>query len=247
MNNTVKDFYTKPTEGYIDNYEKDHGPRLDAVIEHYEFKNLKNSRILDVGGGLGFLGKRLDSTNEYWVIDGSDVEHKQRLCKGRWIKADIDHKEFGSDDVIEVVEFKKVYGFNEYSGLYHLVKKDDFGKFDACFLLETIEHCGNPHHVIDQIKKLVKIDGTIIVSIPDESVWHNTPYPGLLWPPENFAQFLGQMALTIVDFWHYKPKIRGWPAYHFKCINRPYRDKVMLYPKQEAKFLDANPVEMTNL
>jgi hypothetical protein len=95
-----------------------------------------------------------------------------------------------------------------------------------------------------EIKKLVKPDGFIYISIPHANVWHNYIYPGLMINEVNFGQFLGQMALPIVDYWLWD---KGWNAHHFKCRNAAWHEKVMLYHKTEEKFLHATPVEMVNL
>lgn len=221
---TVRDFYTKnPGSGYATEYEASHGPRLDALVAHYGFDKLKSQKILDVGGGLGFLGKRLDPSNDYWVMDGAEISPDQQLCRGSWLKADLDHDPFGLSSS---------------------------GPFDAAFCLETLEHIGNPHHALVEIKKLVKPNGLICLSIPTETVWHNAPYPTLLWPENpNFRLFLQQMALPIIEFWHYKPASVGWPAYHYLCRNAAWTEnpRRFLFPKDEAKFLGATPLEATNL
>jgi hypothetical protein len=85
------------------------------------------------------------------------------------------------------------------------------------------------------------------LSVPTESVWHNTPYPGLLWPRQNWEQFLGQMALPIEDFYVYQPNGPGWPAYQYKCRNAAWKEKRLAFPKQEEKFLNCTPIEATNL
>lgn len=222
---TVTDFFTKNAQaGYLEEYDHSHGPRLDDLVERLGLNAIQNISIVDVGGGLGFLGKRLNSNINYWVVDGADIDTSNRLCPGTWRRVDLDHEEW-SDKITSELG----------------------GKFDVAFFLETLEHIGNPHFAIDQIKKAVKIGGSIIISIPTESVWHNAPYPGLLWPIDNFKQFLEQMALPISGFWQYTPKSVGWPAYTFVCQNRPYSEKKLLFPKSEEKFKDASPLQCTNL
>jgi len=222
MDSSVSNFFVKnPDEDYLHAYDRDHGPRLDAMLSHWNLREqLKGKRVVDVGGGLGFLGKRLDPTTEYWVIDGAEVTPEQQLCKGDWFRADLDHHPFATYRDTTLC-----------------------GPFDVAFCLETLEHLTNPYHCLAEIKKLVKPDGDIIISIPHANVTHNYLYPALMVDPNNFAQFLGQMALPVRDYWLWD---RGWNAHHFRCANRPYSEKVMLYPKQEAKFLHATPVEMVN-
>lgn len=217
---SVTQFYTKnAAEGYLNTYDVQHGPRLDAMVAQWDLKNrFAGKKVVDVGGGLGFLGKRLDESTDYWVIDGAKVRGEDKLCKGHWASLDIDLDPFGVMTT---------------GGWY----------FDAAFCLETLEHLTNPYHCLAEIKKLVKPDGDIYISLPHENVWHNAVYPALLWPEQNWEQFLGQMALPIKERWMWT---KGWNARHWWTKNRPYSEKVMLYPKQEAKFLNATPIEMVN-
>lgn len=218
MNNSVDNFYLKnPEDNYIDQYEKDHGPRLDAMIQRWDFAKLQNQSILDVGGGLGFLGKRLDKSNTYTVFDGAEIPSDKRLCKGTWSKMDLDRDFFGS--------------------LYQ-------NQFNYCFFLETLEHLTNPYNALVEIKKAVKENGEIIISYPTEQVWHNTIYPSLIWPPENFKVFLDQMALPVIETWLWD---KGWPAYHWRLRNAPWSEGKMVFPKTEAKFYGKTPQEYTNL
>lgn len=223
---TVTDFFTKNAENdYLAEYDRSHGPRLDALIKHFGFEDLKNKRILDVGGGLGFLGKRLNPENEYLVIDGADVSMENRVCPNMSFRQfDLDHDNFG-DKCLELGETQ----------------------FDIGFFLETIEHIGNPHHALVEIKKLVKTGSLILISIPTITVWHNTPYPSLLWSTENFKFFLGQMALPIIEAWDYNPVSIGWPAHHFLCRNDTWDKKQLLFPKNEEKFKFCTPLQATNL
>ena len=231
MNETVSNFYGK-SETYADTYRLDHLPRIETLFARYNLKEtLKGKRLLDVGGGQGLAGTLLDPSTDYWVIDGADIKPEQRLCRGTWHKVDLDYHTFGSED-----------------GDNCLARKP---RWDAAFCLETLEHLGNPHHALVEIKKLVKPDGDIFLSIPTEQVTHNAPYPSLLWPPQNFLQFLGQMALPLVEppresATIYQPKDRGWPAYQFRCRNAPWSEKRLLFPKEEAKFLPLTPLEATN-
>jgi SAM-dependent methyltransferase len=227
IDTTVTDFFTKNAESdYLNEYDRSHGPRLDDLVE--QLKTLvavwDGARVLDVGGGLGFLGKRLSPTFSYWVVDGADIAPDQRLCPGRWFQRDLDHEAWGND-----------------------IANAAGDKFDIAFCLETLEHIGNPHFALEQIKAATKIGAPIVISVPPYSVTHNCPYPALLWPEANFVQFLGQMALPVVKQWEYKPKTVGWPATHYLCVNRPYSEKTLLFPKHESKFRDCTALQATNL
>jgi SAM-dependent methyltransferase len=235
MDASVTNFFAKGLEeGYAATYRLDHSPRIRALLDRYGLKEtLKGKRVADIGGGLGFLGELLDPTTEYYVLDGAETTPSQRVSKGHFIKVDLDRDRFGTD--------QWVCDMSQGGFAGHILPK-----MDAGFALEVLEHLSNPYHALVELKKLVKEDGLIYLSVPSESVWHNVVYPALLWPPGNFLQFLGQMSLHVVDHWEYKPTVRGWPAYHYTCLNKPWSHKKMAYEKTEAKFLHATPLECTN-
>lgn len=225
MDSSVSTFYTKNADqGYIDQYEKDHGPRLDDLVNHFKLKDL-NQRVLDVGGGLGFLGKRLGLTSDYTVVDGAKVPEEKRVCRGTYYQTDLDYHKFGDDD-----------------GDNGLTRKA--WPWDMAFCLETLEHCTNPYNVLAEMKKLVKGDGHIYLSIPHANVWHNYIYPALMIERTNFEQFLGQMALPVIE---YKLWDKGWNAHTWKLRNADWTEAHMLYPKQEIKFYGKTPLEYVNL
>jgi SAM-dependent methyltransferase len=238
ITNSVDGFYTKPVSSYIENYRADHGPRIGELVRRYGLKEkLAGKRLADVGGGLGFAGEYLDKSTEYHVFDGANIPEESKVSKGIWHKVDLDYHRFG--------DYWNNYGT--------LPKQPDIlgalpsKPFDAAFCLEVLEHLSNPYNAIVEIKKMVKENGNIFISIPTELVTHNVVYPSLLWPHANFEIFLRQMALPIIDFYTYEPKDRGWPAYQYKCLNRPWKEKKLVFPKFESKFLDCTPVEATNL
>jgi SAM-dependent methyltransferase len=238
MDSTVSNFFTKnPDQAYIDQYDIDHGPRLDAMIQKWELRSLKNQKIVDVGGGLGFLGKRLDPSNDYWIIDGANVPQDKRLCKGSWHTTDLDFTQFGSD-----VNWSETYpsGSSGSSFMMYPAPKN----FDAAFCLETLEHLSNPYNCLVEIKKLVKRDGFIYLSIPHVNVTHNYIYPALMIDPNWFSQWLEQLALPVVEYWLWD---KGWNAHHFKCRNADWIEAKMLFPKHEEKFRGKTPIEYVNL
>lgn len=218
MNISISNFYIKNAEqNYIDAYDRDHGSRLDNLVNRFNLSSIKNASIIDVGGGLGFLGKRLDISNEYIVFDGAIIPDGKELCSMKKFYANLDYDTF-SDKLIK--------------------------KADIAFCLETLEHLSNPYHCLAEIKKMTKDNGDIYISIPTIHVWHNYIYPALMHPKENFEQFLGQMALPIVEY-HLWDK--NWTAHTWRLRNAPWYESKMLFPKQESKFYGKTPIEYVNL
>ncbi len=221
MDKSVEGFFTKnAADGYAAQYDKDHGPRLDNLIERFQInEKFADKDVVDVGGGMGFLGKRLKQI-WYNVIDGADIPHENRLCNGVWNTVDLDYDKFSQK------VFRPVGGFH------------------AAFCLETLEHLTNPYNCLSEIKKIVRENGDVYISIPHVNVWHNYIYPALMWEQKNFEQFLGQMALPVLEY-HLWDK--GWNAHTWRCQNAAWTDSRMLFSKSEAKFVGKTPVEYVNL
>ena len=222
MDPSVTSFYTKnPEEGYIDTYDIQHGDRLDKIVSRWGLDKLRDIKLADVGGGLGFLGKRLDSRVNYWVFDGAEHPVEKRVARGTWVRTDIQRDEFG---------------------------KEYYTTFDFTVCLETVEHLSDPYHCLVQMKTMTVKDAPICISIPTDTVTHNVVYPSLFYPRQNWEVFLAQMALPILDYWQYEPAPgKGWPANCYLTRNADWREARMYYPKYESKFFGRTPLEYTNL
>jgi 2-polyprenyl-3-methyl-5-hydroxy-6-metoxy-1,4-benzoquinol methylase len=70
------------------------------------------------------------------------------------------------------------------------INKNDF--FDAVLCFETIEHLTNPYNCLLEIKNILKKDHLLYLTIPESRTEHNTIYPGLIYPVQNFIKFLEQ-------------------------------------------------------
>lgn len=104
---------------------------------------------------------------------------------------------------------KNYYGFDGADLLnppfnYEKVDLDNFKSdkenfFDTVLCFETLEHLTNPYACLIEIKKILKENHLLYLTIPHPLTQHNTIYPGLLYPVENFIKFLEQMAFEIID------------------------------------------------
>ena len=145
-------------------YEETHRQRYENMIEIFKLLEIKNSTICDFGCGPGYILNRLDKSNTIIGADGYDF--KDRPFK--FYKFDFDYESFA--------------------------EKMDESDIDYAICFETIEHLSNPYNFLLEIKKILKVSGLLLLSIPHEHMEHNTFYPGLLYPVENFVVFLRQMA-----------------------------------------------------
>ena len=109
---------------------------------------------------------------------------------------------------------------------------------------ETWEHIPNLYQCIIEIKKLIKKGGIIYASIPHENMTHNTFYPGLFYPVENFATFLAQMALEIKDHAVHR---KAHTQHVFTLVNHGWDKCRMRFPKAEEKFRNIPPLTAINL
>ncbi len=96
----------------------------------------------------------------------------------------------------------------------------DDQSFDTVTLLETLEHVLNPVEVLQEMKRLVKPDGQVIVLVPAEN-WHFrlgwaiwTRLPGNLgggvWDDSHVQRFDGQKLRHLMEFIGYEILEQDW-------------------------------------
>lgn len=134
MNITVKEFYISKEKNvsYINNYENEHGKRLDFVVDTFNLKQLENQKFIDIGGGLGFLGRRLNQNNKYLIVDGADIPKENIINNFEIFKADIETSNWNEN------------------------LPEQYLPADISFCLETIEHLSNPYNCLLVMKKITK-------------------------------------------------------------------------------------------
>jgi SAM-dependent methyltransferase len=118
------------------------------------------------------------------------------------------------------------------------------GYFDSALCFETLEHLTNPYHCLMEMKKMVKINHPIHISIPHVDTQHNTIYPGLLYPVQNFIVFLNQMALPIMEHREHR---KCFSQHVFTVSNGDWNNCSMLWYKPEEKFRGLPPHKHVNL
>ena len=214
--NNFYDFFDRQSE---ETYERSHSARLDFLVEDLSLDKLSNSRIGDFGCGYGCTLKRMpkDNGNSYFGWDGYEN------------KAAGDHCDY------RVVNFD-----NKFANPF----LSDNKEIDVAFCFETIEHVQNPYNMLYEIKRILKREGVLYLTIPHEKTTHNTIYPSLLYPSANFDVFLNQMSFDIIlKTTHDKSFVQV--VYGLK--NKGWGDCKMLWHKHEEKFRNIPPHMAINI
>ena len=192
IDKTIETFYTKNAhEDYFNNYDNQHGDRIQRSIDIFELNNLEAKVIGDFGCGRGFLFKRLNQNNKFFGYDGADIKEQDK-----YVKFDFNRVDLCQDFTENVPAF-----------------------LDISVCWEVVEHVAAPFTLLNNIKKLTKENGEIYISIPDIQVGHPVIYYQLFYPHTNFIDFLECMALPILDFqkidsvwpvWVFKCRNASW-------------------------------------
>lgn len=135
------------------------------IINRFFPLGLQGKRILEVGvGGEGGLIWLLKEKNEVYGGDVSDAAIRNCLRFGLNVtKVNLDKDK--------------------------LIFEDD--SFDVIFALEVFEHFSNPQYAIEELRRVLKPGGTLLISTPAATIYH---WPRLFYPPlfepEAFGEFL---------------------------------------------------------
>ena len=214
----VEGFYDKLSEqGYSDTYDSQHAKRIDWVVATYGLHFLRNQRILDVGAGKGNFFKRLDPSNTFVGLDGAKLGPSGKLCPFLSLRVDLSQP------------------------FAHILDNEE--RFDWIICSETLEHVAGIDNLLLEMKKLLKVNGKAIFTIPDVLVTHPVAFPGLFYPHQNFTIFIEQYAWLIEEQHFFTA---GWQTRSFKVRNAPMREQKVIFPKDE-KLWGQDPIAWTNL
>jgi len=216
MNEVIETFYVHQPERQ---YESSHRSRFEFLMEDLNLHRFSDTRIGDFGCGYAPLFRRIEKrkNNALFGFDGAHISVPETVCK--YYVTDLN------------VPFASQFLANEK-------------QLDVAFCFETLEHLTNPYNLLAEIKKVLKPDGILYLSIPHEHVTHNTIYPALLYPVGNFEQFLGQMAFEIT---RHTVHDKSFKQEVFTLVNKPWSDSKMKWHKAEGKFRGLTPEEAINL
>lgn len=219
MDKVVTNFYAHQS---VKQYESSHRLRLDFLVSDLKLNEIENSRVGDFGCGYAPIFRRLpkDKGNTFLGFDGAVVGiDPNDVC--RYYVTDL-NKEFADETL----------------------SKECGKQLDVALCFETMEHLTNPYNALVEIKKMLKLDGLLYLSIPHQDITHNTIYPGLLYPVENFKQFLEQMAFEILD---HRIHDKAFKQQVFILRNKDWHHSKMKWHKNEDKFRGITPEVAINL
>ncbi len=228
MDTTITNFYTKNAEeGYADDYDKSHGSRISWVIKRFGLDKFQNQRIVEVGAGKGNYFKRMqESENPHGLVN----------YPGNYY--------IGLDGALTGEKLSNFLSLRvDFNGPFGQLF-DNERPFDFLICSEVIEHCANINNVMLEMKKLLKVNGKALFTIPHVSVTHPTAFPGLFFPEQNFQIFIQQYGWIVEDFDIFQD---GWKTCCFLVRNAPMKEQIPLFPKQEAKFRGQEPINWANL
>lgn len=120
--------------------------RFEAAIQLAEIKKDSCQKVIDLGCGEGLFLK---------------------LLQERFAKLNI----FGIDNEPKVKNIKKIIGVDiEVGDLRNSGFPSNF--FDIVFCLDVLEHFTNLEAPVNEIKKILKPDGLLVVSLPTENTFY---------------------------------------------------------------------------
>lgn len=141
---------------------------VSKIVNSRQFGS-KSASVIEVGSGLGYLTAALRSINvDAFGIDISEVAIKQAVTNfGPW---------FCPADILDPhTEFPKIP--------------------DLIVCLEMIEHMHNPMDLVDTLIKLLPINGQLLISTPNRSMWSKSSLWQTDLPPVHL-HWISEMGLV---------------------------------------------------
>ncbi|MBI5643150.1 MAG: methyltransferase domain-containing protein [Deltaproteobacteria bacterium] len=134
-----------------------------------------DKKVLDIGGGLGFgsflLSKFADKT--FFVDRSKDAVN---FVEKMWVE--------NSPNIVPIC--------GDADSLYAAE-----ASFDVIFLMDVIEHVPDPQDVLNKVNKLLKKDGKLIITTPEEDY-----YPYSVCPKERWSDPEDKLISEAIWPWH---------------------------------------------
>jgi ubiquinone/menaquinone biosynthesis C-methylase UbiE len=192
-----------------------HDPRLKNLLTedlakfHFASQDVADKIILDAGCGAGQGTAHIASKGARHVI-GIDVSHEAvSYAAHRFVeRRQIPNVSFGRMNVARL-------GFPDRA-------------FDLVTSIEVIEHLFEPRAYLDEIRRVLKVHGQLVLSTPNKRV--SSPTPGSMWPhhvreyyPEELRSLLSHR-FAAVEMWG-----MSIPAYEQHPVRRLIRRVAPLF------------------
>lgn len=194
-------FYSEGIGHSPEEYDSRHIHRYHKTIELLGLDKVENSRFCDMGCGPGYILNRMNKNNQLFGFDSFKFEHDYI----KYYQVDFDYERFS-----------------------RTIKEE---KFDYIMTLETFEHLTNPYNFIFEAKAMLKENANLYLSIPNADIEHNTFYPALIYPKQNFIEFMQQMAFELKRGWSFPTRFGSVTLYDF--VNKPWSENKMKFIKKE--------------
>ena len=168
--------------------------RIKNIIQTFLKFNKNFQKILDIGGGFGLFSLNFKLNflkSEVYILDKMLIEEiKEFLTKNHILRV----KDYIQGDIEEKTQFKD-------------------NNFDVIFALDVIEHLDNPSRALDEILRILKINGLLFISVPIEgkllrfvrallgkvkNIEVNPHWRGLVHSEEEFFRILKQKNVKII-------------------------------------------------
>lgn len=150
MTQTVQD--KQAYESYFARASTQHRLRYEWIVDTF-LDDVQGERICEVGCGDGGVVQCLREDNDVVGVDISSAGIDQLTNMG--IDAHL------VDISSEPLPFDDAW-------------------FDTLIIFEVFEHLANPHHAVEEIQRVVRAGGRVLISIPNPRTGHPYIYPELL-------------------------------------------------------------------
>ncbi len=209
------------------------------IIKKFFPKGLKNKTIVEIG--VGGEGGVINQLKEYNSVVGIDV----------------------SDSALRNLERFGIEGLKANMDKDEIPLEDNYA--DIVFAFEVFENFANPQHAIGEIKRILKDNGILLISVPNKYTYH---WPRIFYPSlyddSNFADFLmaNEFTAEILDDFIYTNtlkdldlpfKMKSHKKYFFSHkisknnSEELYKLGMHFWEKKDDKGIRLSPIEACDL